>query len=199
MTEARDEDEWRKRITAKLSQVPEVMFIDNLCHRLDSAALSAAITAAVWEDRFLGESRFVRLPVKAVWVATANNPQLSNELARRTVPINLDAGTERPWKGRDFTHPDLLAWVSEQRSRLTWACLVLCRAWISEDCPTGSPTLGGFNEATGVAGGILDVAGVPGFLDNLDQLYEESDAEHRKVQNAWHWRLERRAQLLDKS
>ena len=265
MTETRDEDEWRKQITAMLREVPEVIFIDNLRRRLDSVALSAVITSREWKGRLLGESQMLQLPVRAVWVATGNNPQLSNELARRTVSINLDAGIERPWKGRDFTHPDLLAWVSEQRSWLTWACLVLCRAWISADCPRGGPTLGGFDEATGVLGGILDVAGVPGFLDNLDQLYEESDAEHRqlrdlfaawdaefrqcdvtvkdlyplaidhldlsgtneqsrktslgkqlhliqgriiggfavakgrKVQHARHWRLERRAQLLDKS
>ena len=38
MTEGRDEDEWRKRITAHLRNAPVVTFIDNLRATLDSAA-----------------------------------------------------------------------------------------------------------------------------------------------------------------
>jgi hypothetical protein len=49
MTEGRDEDEWRKRITAKLRSGPAIILIDNLRRRLDSAAVSAGITSTVWE------------------------------------------------------------------------------------------------------------------------------------------------------
>ena len=40
MVEGRDEEEWRKRITAKLRQVPSLVLIDNLRRQLDSSALS---------------------------------------------------------------------------------------------------------------------------------------------------------------
>ena len=39
MTEGRDEDEWRKRITAVLSRGPSFVVLDNIRNTLDSAAL----------------------------------------------------------------------------------------------------------------------------------------------------------------
>ena len=43
MTESRDDEEWRKRITAKLRQIPSIVLIDNLRGKLDSSALAAAL------------------------------------------------------------------------------------------------------------------------------------------------------------
>src|SRR5262249_52130600 len=85
MTEGQDDAEWRKRITAVLVGGPAFILIDNLRERLDSAALSAALTGSTWTDRILGYTRLATVPVRAVWVATGNNISLSNELARRSV------------------------------------------------------------------------------------------------------------------
>src|SRR5262249_33877092 len=97
MTEGRDEDEWRERLTAvPVSGVP-VVVLDNVRRRLDSAALSAALTAEAWTDRLLGRSEMARMPVRCLWLATGNNVALSMELARRTVRLRLDARMDRPW------------------------------------------------------------------------------------------------------
>ena len=108
MTEGRDEDEWRKRLTAKLRQLPTLLLIDNLRQELDSSALAAALTAPAWEDRVLGASEMVRLPVRCAWVATGNNPAVSHEIARRLIRIRLDARTDQPWRSHGFRHPDLM-------------------------------------------------------------------------------------------
>ena len=39
------------------------------------------------------------------------------------------------------------------------------------------PKLGGFTEWSNIIGGILEVAGIEGFLSNLDQMYEKADEE----------------------
>ena len=126
MTEGRDDEEWRKRVTAKLRQVPSIVLIDNLRQKLDSAAVAAALTAPFWEDRILGASEMARLPIRCVWIATGNNPEFSNEMARRLVRIRLDAHVERPWQRAGFRHPDLMTWVRANRARLVAACLTLC-------------------------------------------------------------------------
>ena len=95
--EARSDDEWRYRITAVLRQVEPFLLIDNLHPPLKSPHVAAAITSTIWEDRKIGSSETVRLPVRCAWVATANNPVLSDEIQRRTVRIRLDAGVEKPW------------------------------------------------------------------------------------------------------
>jgi putative DNA primase/helicase len=74
MAEARDFDEWRKRLTAKLRGAPEFLLIDNIRRRLDSPALAMTLTAMVVEDRLLGVSEMARLPVRCAFLATANNP-----------------------------------------------------------------------------------------------------------------------------
>ena len=177
MTEGRDDEEWRKRVTAKLRQVPSILLIDNLRSKLDSAAVAAALTAPFWEDRILGASEMARLPIRCIWIATGNNPEFSNEMARRLVRIRLDAHVERPWQREGFQHPELSTWVRTNRARLVAACLTLCQAWMAAGRPRGTLTIGSYENWVGVIGGILEVAGIPGFLGNLDEMMEASDSE----------------------
>ena len=177
MTEGRDDEEWRKRVTAKLRQVPSILLIDNLRSKLDSSAVAAALTAPFWEDRILGASEMARLPIRCVWIATGNNPEFSNEMARRLVRIRLDAHVERPWQRGSFRHPDLMTWVRANRAKLVAACLTLCQAWIAAGRPRGKKTIGSYENWAGVIGGILETAGIEGFLGNLDEMLAASDSE----------------------
>jgi hypothetical protein len=189
ITEGRDEDEWRKRITAKLLTGPSILLLDNLRRRIDSAALSAAITSPAWEDRVLGRSEIARLTVRCAWVATGNNPALSSEIARRSIRIRIDAKVDRPWLREGFRHPDLRAWVQQNRGLLAWAALTLGRAWIAAGRPCAkTKLLGMFESWTKAVGGIFEVAGIPGFLGNAEEFYESSDVEAavwRSLVNAW--------------
>ena len=177
MVEGRDEDEWRKRLTAKLREIPAIVLIDNLRRQLDASSVAAALTAPYWEDRVLGKSEMTRFPIRCVWIATGNNPQFSNEMARRMVRIRLDPHEDQPWLREGFRHPNLLAWVWQNRARLVAACLTLGRAWIAAGMPRHQKTIGSFEGWAEVMGGILEVAGVPGFLGNLKEMYEAADAE----------------------
>jgi hypothetical protein len=185
MAEGRDEDEWRKRLTALLRSGALVALFDNLRGKLDSASVSAAITAVTWEDRKLGSSDTLRLPVRCVWTATGNNPSLSSEISRRVVRIRLDAKVDRPWQRptSEFRHPDLRAWAAENRHDLVWAALTLVRAWLAagQPAPPELPTLGMFEAWSRVIGGILFHAGIEGFLTNLDEFYDSSDSEGTDV------------------
>lgn len=211
MAGAKDEDEWRKRITATLLRGAQVIFIDNLRHGLDSGALSAALTTGIWRDRVLGHSREAVLPVRSVWVATGNNMELSDELARRAVPIRLDPGEVRPANRpkSDYRHPDLLRWAGQRRAELVCAALTLVRHWLEGEVyvtpgstfarvheATGlltraesEQTLGSFEHWARVVGGIVRAADVPGFLGNRELFLAETNwEEHELLQflEAWH-------------
>jgi len=177
MTEGRDDEEWRKRMTAKLRQIPAIVLIDNLRHKLDSSAVAAALTAPFWEDRILGASEMARLPIRCVWIATGNNPEFSNEMARRLVRIRLDAHVERPWQRGGFKHPDLLTWVRANRARIVAACLTLCQTWIAAGRPRGTRTIGSYENWSQVLGGVLEVAGIENFLGNIDEMMQAADSE----------------------
>lgn len=190
MTEGRDEDEWRKRLTARLRSSPPAILIDNLREQLHAAALASVLTARDWEDRLLGTSDTIRISVRCAWIATGNNPTLSSEMARRTIRIRLDSLTDRPWLRRDFRHPDLREWATQQRAEIVWSALTLVAAWLAEGRPVrpDAPRLGMFEHWSRVIGGILDLAEIPGFLANLEELYQYADTESdgiRALLEAW--------------
>lgn len=176
VTAASNDDEWRKRITSSLEKSPTYTVLDNV-KKLDTEHLAAVLTADHWEDRVLGSSRNVRLPNLTAWVATGNNPSLSTELARRVAWISLDPETEKPWERQGFRHADLEAWAQENRHALAWAFLVLVRAWLAAGRPPGRESIGSFESWARTIGGVLEVAGVPGFLANRHDLFAEADSE----------------------
>ncbi len=197
MAEGRDEDEWRKRITAKLVASSSVVFIDNLRRRLDSAIVSSAITAPSWEDRILGRTEMQTVPVRCAWVASGNNPALSQEITRRTVRIRLDARHEEPWRRTNFRHADLRGWIKANRGRLIAAVLTLGQAWLDAGRPGGRTGFGLFEDWSRVIGGVLGVAGVDGFLSNLDDFYRDADAEGVEIRAffaAW-WTAHRESRV----
>ena len=192
MTQGRDEDEWRKRITTRLQEGKAAILIDNVNRPLESGTLSSALTAwPLWGDRQLGTLEALNVPARCTWVATANNPTLSTEIARRAIRIRLNARIDRPWErdASNFRHPDLLRWAREHRSELIWGALVLVQSWLAAGRPlTKARPLGSYEIWTEVIGGILEHAGFSGFLSNLSELYEQADAEGavwRRFVQAW--------------
>jgi hypothetical protein len=187
-TIGRDDEETRKKITSVLSLGKPVILIDNVRAGIDSAALAAALTSVTWQDRILGQSKMVLWPNRAVWLVTANNPDLSLEIARRSVRIRIEPADDRPWQRGGFKHSPLISWVKANRPALVHAVLVLVRAWQAGGCPPGGRTLGSFESWAAVIGGVLEATGIPGFLENSEELYEAADRdgqEWREFVSAW--------------
>jgi putative DNA primase/helicase len=157
--------------------VPSIVLIDNVRDQLDAAPLAAALTARVWQDRVLGATRIVRLPVRCTWLATGNNVATSVEIARRTVASRIDSSQEHPWERSGFRHDPLIGWAQANRGNLCWAILTLARAWIAAGRPEPGTRLGSFESWSHVVGGILSVAGVEGFLGNRSAVYAQADAD----------------------
>jgi hypothetical protein len=172
------DEEWRKQITAQLLQGATMIVVDNVRGRLQSAPLEQALTTSLWQDRVLGKSQQVELPQRATWVATGNNVQPKGDMTRRVYPIRMDAKMERPWTGRDFKIDNLQEWTRQHRGELVAALLTLARGWVAAGRPEPDvELLGSFEEWTRTVGGILQHAGVEGFLGNLETLYEQVGEE----------------------
>lgn len=174
----KDEEEWRKMITSVLLGGAAMVVLDNVDRSLASSSLARALTAPEWEDRALGRNETIRVPQRAVWLATGNNFRLAGDIQRRSYWIRMDAQVARPWQRRTFRHADLIGWVEAHRGELLSAILTLARAWFAAGCPRAEvPTVGGYDEWARLVGGILAHAGLQGFLTNLERLYEEADEE----------------------
>jgi DNA primase len=182
--------EWSKVITAELLKGSTIICFDNVDGLVRSPSLASAITARVHSGRILGLSKTVEIPVNVSWFINGNNIQLGGDLPRRCYWMRLDAKMSRPWKRKGFKHKDLWAWVTANRGRLIVALLTMARAWYLAGCPEPDvPALGGFGAWTRTVGGILQYAGVEGFLGNSEEMYEVGDVEGQEWEAflaGWH-------------
>lgn len=176
----KDENEIQKWIFAELRDGPSVVCFDNLPDKIiiSSESLLSCLTTTRLKGRVLKSSEMESVPNLATWILTGNNPRLSNELARRCVRIRMDAGMERPQDRPQSSFPhELPRWAIEERGKLIWCILTLVRYWIAQGRPAPQKGLSAYHSWSQVVGGILTAASVPGWLENLPDLYEEAESE----------------------
>ncbi len=166
----------RTLLAALLAQ-PAVLKLDE-ASRIDQRSLASMLTAEVVAGRMMRTSSVAEIPNTATWTAAANNPRIGGDLPWRCVHIRLDPGVVDPSARTGFRHPDLLGWADQHRPELVSAVLTLCRAWYADGCPAYQvPPIGGFQDWARVVGGILDHAGVDGFLANRQAILADAASD----------------------
>ncbi len=176
---ADNNEEWRKKITAKLKAAPAVINIDNLDPKndVDSGALASMLTASTWTDRELGASREVSVPNSATWTATGNNPSLSRELADRCLWIYLDPKVPDPSMRANFRHDPIEAWALGARAEAVRSFLTLVLFWVRTGMPRSRVRMGGFEDWAAIMGGLCEAVGLPDFMANRRHLAARVDSE----------------------
>jgi hypothetical protein len=141
-----DGDEMRKRITAIARKAETLVCIDNASGSIGSDEIAAALTTTMWQDRLLGSNDMISVPLRAVWLVTGSNLGFRKTLGRRVVPVDIDPGMEHPEDRTDFRHPDLIAYVKENRERLLIDALTILRGFIrvGKPRPMDAPRMGSF-------------------------------------------------------
>jgi hypothetical protein len=161
-----DNEETRKAITAALVAGRSMMVWDE-AHVLEGKALAQLLTVPTWSDRRLGATAEVEIDNRVTFAALGNNVRVEGDVGRRAYRIRIHPQVEDQ-SGRDaneFRHPDIPAWTDEHRAELLGAVLTLIRAWVLAGRPSGVATFGSFETWSRTIGGILEHAGVPGFLE----------------------------------
>ncbi|MDD4921637.1 MAG: hypothetical protein PHS30_04055, partial [Bacteroidales bacterium] len=154
--------------------------LDNVEGKLRAPTLASLLTSSMYQGRILGKSEMVTFPNRTVWIANGNNIQLGGDLPRRCYTVKLDAKSAQPWLRKiKFKHPDLRGWVYENRGWIVNAIITITRAWIRDNkpVPDNQVVLGGFEEWCNIIGGVLNYAGITGFLGNLEDMYENMDQD----------------------
>lgn len=119
-------EELDKRISAELMAGGPVVFLDNLNDMaLRSDILASAITERSARVRVLGKSLMVPLSASALIALTGNGLTVREDLARRFLTVELDAGIEDP-EIRSF-RTDVLADALSDRCGLLAAALTVWR------------------------------------------------------------------------
>lgn len=176
-------EELRKQITAAFRGGSEFFVFDE-AHTIEGAPLAQALTAETWQDRILGVSTMANFPNVITWMSLGNQVQVKGDLTRRVYRVAIRPKYANPQdrKAESFRHPgqsglDLLSWTRQHRAELMTAILTLVRAWFAQGQPrpARSISFGSFEVWERIAGGIVETAGLTGFLDNLKVWRSESD------------------------
>jgi DNA polymerase-1 len=176
-------EELRKQITAAFRTGAEFFVFDE-AHTVEGAPLAQALTASTWQDRILGVSTMANFPNVITWMSLGNNVQVKGDLTRRVYRIALRPKYANPQdrQASSFRHPgqsgmDLGSWTRAHRRELMTAILTLVRAWFAKGSPRPSRgvSFGSFEVWEKITGGIVETAGMTGFLDNLKVWRSESD------------------------
>jgi hypothetical protein len=117
--------------------------------------------------RKLGGNEEVDVLNTFIWGFTGNNPRMNNEMERRVCWIRMNTLLDDN-KLRTYKHDELEAWTLENRGRIISCLLTMIRAWVQEGrpAPTTDTKLPSFGSWVQTIGGILETAGVTGFLTN---------------------------------
>lgn len=185
-----DEDEQRKQLTSVFRAGGDFFMFDE-AHTVAGKELARALTAPTWSDRQLGKSQMVEYPNQATWLSLGNNVRVEGDLQRRVYPIQLKPTDPNP-QYRDascFKHPDFLGFTKENRKKIVTAILTLVRAWFvaGQPAPQKPPTFGSFEVFEKTVGGILEFAGIEGFLGNRTGFASESSFDQQHWEDHLFW------------
>lgn len=186
-----DEAERDKRFSSILLRGDQIVLLDNLPHRLDSAALAAATTAENYLARWLGMNRMFEVRNCAVWCLTANNLQLTEELARRTLPVRLEPHQDR----KSFRFPDLGGHIRANRDAYVRGAIRWLVRWQQAGMPMSSQTIPSFEQWSRIIGGIMEANGWgEAWLANRRSFMDSADSDIgdlRKLLGLWHEHMPR--------
>lgn len=173
-----NEEEMRKRLLALAISGDPIILLDNIEGLLDSQVLAGAITSMTVQDRRLGVTEMVPMPMRALWLVTANNLTLSNELVGRALHVRLETSLESPEHRTGFKYDPFIPHVHRERPKLASAALTVLRAYLAAGCPDQSLSAWGSFEAwSRVVRGALVWAGMPDPIGGRKELAETGDSE----------------------
>ena len=181
-------EEQEKTVFASVLKAHAATILDNIKGRVDSPSLEGVTTAyPTWRGRPLGTSEEREVPHLTQWVLTSNNGQFPEDMIGRLVTIRLDRKVERPdlVDTSKFRHPRIKDFTEANRGRILSALLSLVKAWTQAGRPAPScPAKGSFEAWREVVGGILQYAGLDGFLAGASASRAEMD-EWRALVAMW--------------
>ena len=172
----KDQAEQQAKITSFVLEGRRAVLWDNIQADLGGPPLDLAITARTYSDRIKGFSKTTgEMPMNIVFVATGNNLTYSGDTFRRVIPIRMFTQEENPENRTGFRHPDLLAYVKENRASLAVDALTILRAYFVAGLPKqGDGTFGSFEQWYRIVRGAIVWLGMADPMGDRSEM-EEND------------------------
>lgn len=165
MRYTQNEEEMQKALLAAIIETRSHLFFDDV-KDFNNRSLLQSITAPKIGGRELGSTRNIKRPNVFNWIGTGNNPLIGSEMERRICWVRLNRKVA-DIQSIKFTHSDLPGWIKENRAQIISAILTVVQYWLDLGQPLFTERKRvSFEDWSAKVGGVLQVCGVEGFLDN---------------------------------
>jgi len=176
----RNPEEFEKELFSLLLQGQNYILMDNVKGTVDSAFLDMVLTTAIANKRILGVNATGVVESGMPFIMTANNPKLSEDIKNRIYLLDIT----KPPDDKDYLHKHPEADALEMGPKLLRALFTLYNHWDKnlKRKRFKARRISGFIEWCEIIGGILEAAGIEGFLD--DTLVQIKEPDPRREQAA---------------
>ena len=131
-----NEGELQKGLASAFLAGHPLVLLDNVSHRVDSPFLARLLTSPrTTRVRKLGGNTTLTPPQGLVLFMTANAAELQEELARRTLAIELEAADPVPSAQPQYRHVDLGGWTESNARSLRGCLYAIAATWVRAGCP----------------------------------------------------------------
>jgi hypothetical protein len=174
-----NQDKFAEELFSKLLEGFSIIFMDDVSQSsgmIRSNFLNSVLTSETVTRRILGITSSATVNSNVIMVMTANNPKKSEDIKNRSYICNLN----KPALNKQYRHVFPLEYAEEKRGDVLWALFVFIRNWIVNAGaePFLKYKMGPYPEWSAITGGVLEAAGIPGFLEGtMAQMSESEDWE----------------------
>ena len=182
----RETAEFEKELLSQLMKGKNYIFLDDIDTKVQSSFLNMALTSRYVDKRLLGMNTIATVYSGMPFVMTANNPAMSPDIKNRVYLCDI----LKPEEGKVFIHTKPETYAKETGPRLLRALFTLYNNWVKNGSkPFTAKRMDGFIEWSVTIGGILQAAGIKGFLDDTLKQIREVDPKLEQAADmaqAWH-------------
>jgi hypothetical protein len=143
-----NDEEFEKRLAALLLRAPAALMIDNANGKqIQGDLLESILTEGCADIRPLGQSVIVKIRSRTFINLTGNNPIITGDMARRSIPIDILPASADPETERYAFDPVEL--ICDRRTEFLQAAFTAMRAFRLAGMPSANlPAIGSFDHWT---------------------------------------------------
>ena len=179
--------EWEIRMDALTMSSEKIACLDNVNGRFSNDNFASLVTSRMRKVRALGKSTLYDVRNELAFILNGNNIRLDTDTAQRVIWVNMWHPDPTSRNQNEFTiwrdhHTDLESYLAANRVQYLDSVVTLILAWRNAGMPERQTViLNKYGDWERRIGGMLEFAGVDGFLANHAEKTEGADEEKQEV------------------
>lgn len=181
LTAGHDEAELQKGIATAVLLGAPVTLLDNInADGLNSSLLAVTLTEGGALIRLFGTQQAVMVQCNSLFLLTGNSLWLADDMLRRVLTCDLDAGCENPEFRKFTSNPEQLA--HDNRTQILTDVHAVVRGFLQSGVPIDAPPLAGFEDFTRYIRDALVWLGQPDLTEKMLELKQHNPKRLSEMQ-----------------